>query len=130
MTAPVSVILVGELSGLIETLDSALAQTRRASEVLFVEDAANPVSETKRDLLAARGVKLVSALRAATPGRMRNVGVMASRSEWVVLLNPGDLLLPSFLEETLATASSAAASFVTTGSVMPAVLRYSRRPAR
>jgi hypothetical protein len=118
MSVSVCVIIVGQAARLIETVDSVLTQTRSASEVLLVEDPIDPVTQTTRALLVTNGVTIVAAPPAATPGRRRNVGVMASRSEWMVLLDPDDLLLPSFLAETLATASSTSASFVTTGSLI------------
>ena len=119
MIEAVSVIVVGQSPHLQEAVDSALRQTRPASHVLVVEDRDHALSQTTRAALAAKGVDVVHAPRAESPGQIRNAGVMGCRSPWVVLLDSSDLLDPSYLEHTHATAKSTSASFVTTGSRIP-----------
>ncbi len=81
------------------TLNSLMAQTRRADEIIIVDDhSANPV-ET---LLAGRysGVRVLRHEVNRGVQNARNTGFREARGEYLLFLDADDILCPEFLERT------------------------------
>lgn len=84
-----------------EAVDSVLAQTFHAFEILIVDDGSNdPETTSKLDELAARGVTM---LRTRNRGvaAARNCGVQAARGRYILPLDADDLIEPSYLEKAV-----------------------------
>jgi glycosyltransferase involved in cell wall biosynthesis len=88
---------------LASAVDSALAQTCRAVEVVVVDDASRTPPRLPRDDGRLR------LLRVASPGGVcaaRNRGLAAARGRWVTFLDDDDRLEPAMLETALAAADA------------------------
>jgi glycosyltransferase involved in cell wall biosynthesis len=85
-------------------LDSVRRQTRRPAEVIVVDGGSTDATvKVARELAAASGTEIALNLRVieateATPGRGRNIGIAAARTEWVALTDAGIRLEPDWLE--------------------------------
>lgn len=87
-----------------EAIESVLAQTRPADEVIVVDDGST--DETAQ--VAERYARMVRYVRQANAGlaAARNAGIRAATSDWVALLDSDDVWLPTRLaaQEALVTA--------------------------
>lgn len=80
-----------------ETIDSVLAQTVPAKEIVVVDN--GPFEQRYRDVVASYGGR-VTYLRNDPPGTLgaRNAGLRHAATEWVAFLDDDDLWKPRFLE--------------------------------
>jgi len=87
------------------TLESVLAQTEPALELLVVDDCSHDATADIVRALAHQDSR-VRYLRMGTnsggPARPRNLGVMNARAEWIALCDSDDLWHPAKLERQLA----------------------------
>jgi glycosyltransferase involved in cell wall biosynthesis len=87
-------------------LESIRRQTHQPVEVILVDggstDATVRVAREMAD--ACRGFLRVIEATEATPGRGRNIGIGAARSEWVALTDAGIRLEPQWLENLVGVA--------------------------
>jgi len=102
-TAPVPAISIvtaayNAESTLAETVASVIAQMDRDWELVIVDDGSTDATAEIAARLAAADprVRVVSQANAGTAAA-RNTGVLASRAEWLCMLDADDLLLPEFL---------------------------------
>lgn len=84
-----------------EAIDSVLAQSRPADEVVIVDDASPDDTEAVASRYARRGVRYVWRPNGG-PAAARNTGVSACESNQVVFLDADDRLDPAYLERTTA----------------------------
>lgn len=86
-------------------LESIRRQTHRPAEVILVDggstDATVRVARASAD--TCEGLRVIESTE-ATPGRGRNIGIGAARSEWVALTDAGIRLEPSWLENLVGVA--------------------------
>jgi glycosyltransferase involved in cell wall biosynthesis len=84
-----------------ETVESALAQTWPAKEVIVVDDGS---TDRTPEILSAFGerIRLIRQENRGV-GTARNRAIQASRGEYFVFLDSDDLLLPNFLEVMVPT---------------------------
>ena len=102
IVAPVSVVIparnaVGTLKAAIE---SVLAQTRGAREIIVVDDAST--DETASVARAFEGVVLIALETSRGAAAARNAGIAAATSPWVAFLDADDEWLPEKLERQFA----------------------------
>lgn len=95
-----------------ETLDSVLAQTRPAREVVVVDNGSN--DETQQ-VLKEYGTRVVC-LRMEPVGQQaaRNAGIAAATSAWIATLDDDDLYRPTFLAEVAHAIEDGRATMVVT----------------
>jgi glycosyltransferase involved in cell wall biosynthesis len=92
--------------------DSIRRQTHRPVEVILVDGGSTDATvKVARELAAASGAGEALNLRVieateATPGRGRNIGIAAARTEWVALTDAGIRLEPEWLERLLEVAQA------------------------
>ncbi len=91
-----------------ETVDSALNQTYRDTEVLVIDDGS---TDETPGILDAYGDR-IRVLRQANQGRAAacNAGVETARGEWIAFLDADDLWLPEKLERQMGECSQFAIS--------------------
>jgi succinoglycan biosynthesis protein ExoO len=94
-------------------IDSALAQTFGALEVLVIDDAS---TDGTAAMVADRHrhkpqVRVIVLAENGGPARARNIGIAASRGAWIGLLDADDAWLPTRLERMLAAAPGQDAVF-------------------
>jgi glycosyltransferase involved in cell wall biosynthesis len=86
-------------------LESIRRQTHQPAEVILVDggstDGTVRVAREMTD--ACKGLRVIEATE-ATPGRGRNIGIGAARSEWVALTDAGIRLEPQWLENLVGVA--------------------------
>jgi hypothetical protein len=89
-----------------DTLDSILAQTAPAAEVIVVDDGS---TDGTRDLVSSRYAGRVRYIPIPNSGvcRARNLGVAASHSPWIAFCDSDDLWRPGRLESQLRLAEMA-----------------------
>src|SRR4051812_10781203 len=85
------------LDALEQTLSSIAAQTCREHEIVLVDQGSAAAVET----LARRYEPLVLVRQPGTGAAARNAGIAASRGDYFVFAEPGDLLLPAAIETGL-----------------------------
>jgi GT2 family glycosyltransferase len=80
-----------------ETLESVLAQTRHADEVIVVNDGSTDDTAAKVKAYASRGVKLLEQDNGGPPAAY-NAGFHAAQSDYVAMLPADDVWVPFKLE--------------------------------
>ncbi len=80
---------------LARTLDSLMAQTRKADEIILVDDGST--DETAEIAKRYPAVRCLSQANTGLPGA-RNSGIKAARGNWIAFLDADDEWLPSKLE--------------------------------
>lgn len=88
------------------TLDSALAQTRPADEIIVIDDASTDGTAALARSYAGRGVRLLSLPERRGAAAARNAGTCAANGLWVAFLDADDEWLPAKLEKQIAAISS------------------------
>jgi glycosyltransferase involved in cell wall biosynthesis len=83
---------------LAEAIESALAQTRPAKEIIVVDDASTDRTVEIARSFGDRVTVLQNAVNSG-PGHSRNVGVAASTGEYLAFLDADDKWLPEHLED-------------------------------
>ena len=87
--------------------DSIRRQTHQPAEVILVDGGSTDETvKLAREIASASGAPALRVIEAteATPGRGRNIGIAAARTEWVALTDAGIRLEPEWLESLLAVA--------------------------
>jgi glycosyltransferase involved in cell wall biosynthesis len=97
------VIPVRNEQGTLENLIASLkAQTCQPAEIVIVDGGSTDETVALAQKLAAADQSMrVLEAGEATPGRGRNVGVAAARSEWIAFCDGGNQLEPQWLERLL-----------------------------
>ena len=102
MSASISVVIpcYNAAAFLREAIDSALAQTRPADEIIVVDDASTDGS-VEVALSYGDRIKLLRSpnARGTGHGATANRGIMASRGDYIAFLHADDIWLPSHLEK-------------------------------
>lgn len=94
-----------------QTLESALGQTHKNTEVIVVDDGStDPASIAMVDRLEREGKVRVLRKRNGGLGDARNYGIARARARYVVPLDADDLLDPTFVAKTLHAMRQASAS--------------------
>ncbi|MEN9662536.1 MAG: hypothetical protein RL324_1485 [Verrucomicrobiota bacterium] len=91
---------------LAETLESALAQTWPAKEIIVVDDGSTDRSLEIARGFESRGVRIISQPNAGASAA-RNAAWRASRGEWLQFLDADDLLAPDKIERQMQCAAQA-----------------------
>lgn len=93
-----------------EAIESVLAQTYPAAEVIVIDDG----SEDEAPKLAAAYAGRITYVRQERggPSSARNAGILAARGEWVAFLDADDIWMPNFLKELLRAGTACAADLV------------------
>jgi glycosyltransferase involved in cell wall biosynthesis len=98
-----------------EALDSAVAQTHKAMEIIIVDDGSKDDSaQVVRDYAAAHpeaNIELIQQPNAGEPSA-RNTGIRAAKGEWVAQLDTDDWWEPTKLELQLKAAAAQGADCV------------------
>ena len=103
VTAVVTGCNQGEM--LADAVDSVLRQTVRPASIIVVDDGSEDVASTAAlEALARRGNDGIRVIRQANAGvsAARNAGIAGANTPYICVLDGDDLLLPRFLERTLA----------------------------
>lgn len=95
-----------------ETLDSVLAQTRPAREIIVVD---NGSDDETQQVLESYGTR-VACIRMQPVGQQaaRNAGIAAASSAWIATLDDDDLYQPTFLEEVAPAIEDGRATMIVT----------------
>lgn len=83
-------------------LDSLLAQTVAADEIVLADGGSTDGTVALARSYADRGVRLLE-IGQAYPGRGRNAAIQAARNDWVALIDGGCQAEPSWLENLIAS---------------------------
>lgn len=101
--APVAVVITCYNLGayLPEAVDSVLEQTRKPAETIIIDDGSDdPRTLAALDDCARRGLTVVHTPNQGAP-LARNLGISRTESPYLLSLDADDVLMPSFLEETV-----------------------------
>jgi glycosyltransferase involved in cell wall biosynthesis len=113
MRAPLASIVISSYNYaryLPQTIESALAQTWRATEVIVVDDGSRDHSA---DVIKSYGSRITSLLKPnAGQGSVFNAGFQLSRGDLVCFLDSDDALLPTAMEKAVEQLSRGKASKV------------------
>lgn len=101
-TPTVAVILPCHQYGnyLPEALESVLAQTRSADEILIVDDASTDDTKQVAEAYAHRGIRYLRG-EWKNVGAARNAGLHATKADYLVFLNADDTLDPEYIRLSL-----------------------------
>jgi cellulose synthase/poly-beta-1,6-N-acetylglucosamine synthase-like glycosyltransferase len=100
-------------STLARALESVLAQTRPAEEIIVVDDASSDDTALLANSYANRDVRLVRLHERRGAAAARNMGIRASKGSWVAFLDADDEWLPGKLEmQVAAILANPEASFI------------------
>lgn len=97
-------------SFLASSIESALAQTHRALEVVVINDGSTDETATVLASFGSR-IRVVSQANRGLPAA-RNAGIAVSVGEWVAFLDADDWWLPEKLEKQLAMATDPAVGLI------------------
>jgi len=97
------------------TLDSVLAQTHRATEIIVVDDGSRDHSREIAARYVSRGVRLIAQPNRGAPAA-RNTALAASQGDYLQFLDADDLLHPEKISRQLARANDTQNRSVFTGS--------------
>jgi glycosyltransferase involved in cell wall biosynthesis len=90
-----------------EAVETVLAQTLRAFEVIIVDDGStddsSAVAQGLIDAHPATSIRLISQPNSGSPGHSRNVGIAAARAPYIVCLDADDMLALDYLQRCAAT---------------------------
>jgi glycosyltransferase involved in cell wall biosynthesis len=91
---------------LVEAVDSVLAQSMDATQVIIVDDGSTDDSRAVARALIAEhpeaSIRLISQENSGSPGATRNAGIAAAGADFVCCLDPDDKLHPDYLRTCLA----------------------------
>ena len=106
---------------LTEALDTVLAQTLGAFEIIIVDDGSTDdstvVAQALIDAHPEASIRLISQPNSGSPGHSRNVGVAAARADYIVCLDADDTLAVDYLERCAATLDRTPEAAVAYGAV-------------
>lgn len=103
---------------LAEALESVFSQTRRPTEVIVVDDAADADTEALAATFARRGSTPVRyVVNRERPGACgsRNLGAASAQSSWIAFLDDDDIWLPGHLETSMHAVETTGADFAVSG---------------
>jgi glycosyltransferase involved in cell wall biosynthesis len=90
-----------------EAVETVLAQTLQAFEIIIVDDGSTDDSATvAQGLIEAHpetSIRLISQPNSGSPGHSRNVGITAARAPYIVCLDADDMLALDYLERCAVT---------------------------
>ncbi|HZH30338.1 MAG TPA: glycosyltransferase [Pyrinomonadaceae bacterium] len=111
-------------------LESIRRQTHRPAEVILVDGGSTDETVRVARALAGgdRALRVIEAVE-ATPGRGRNIGIAAARSEWVALTDAGISLEPRWLEHLVSAARADSSVSVVYGNYEAAAGSFFERSA-
>lgn len=89
-----------------DAIESVLAQTHPAAEIVVVDDDSPDDTSTVAARYAERGVRYVWRANGG-PGAARNSGAAGTQAEYLVFLDADDKLEPTYIERTLAVLTAA-----------------------
>ena len=84
-----------------ETVESVLAQTMNAWEMIVVENGSTDNGPEIVRRFSDQRIRLMISPKQG-PGAARNVGLVQATGEWILFLDADDLLAPDFVDERLA----------------------------
>jgi glycosyltransferase involved in cell wall biosynthesis len=104
----VSVVIPAHNSGatMSRALDSVLAQTRPADEIIAIDDASTDDTAAIARSYADRGVRLLALPERLGAAAARNAGIGAANGTWVAFLDADDEWLPPKLQRQMAAISA------------------------
>lgn len=82
---------------LLETVSSVLNQTRKAHEILIIDNGTERVTASEL-VQPDRNIRIICAPPNGTQ-YARNIGILSANSTWIAFLDDDDLLEPDFIEE-------------------------------
>ena len=117
MSAEISVTVVIPAYNAQETLacalDSVLAQTRSADEIIVVDDASSDGTAAVAESYGRHGITVVHLPERRGAAAARNAGIRAAKGNWIAFLDADDEWLPIKLEKQVAAiTTNPAASFI------------------